>query len=65
MQFPAMMSIREFCKLVGISVSTYYAQKAAGTGPRETHIGGRRLVSSDSANEWLKSREEQSTAKAA
>ena len=52
-----MMSIVEFCKMAGISRSSYYKLKAAEEGPRETHIGARRLIRQETAAEWLKARE--------
>ena len=52
-----MLSVRDFCKRFGISVSSYYTLKRNGENPAETHIGGRRLVSQTAAEEWQKGRE--------
>jgi predicted DNA-binding transcriptional regulator AlpA len=59
-----MLSIIGFCKMTGISRSSYYNLKAKGEGPRETHIGSRRLISETIAAEWLKSQEVPAHAKA-
>lgn len=50
-------SVKEFCKFAGISQSFYYVLKAQGIGPTEIRLGGRRLISRETAAEWLKERE--------
>jgi hypothetical protein len=45
-------SIKEFCTRHGISESFYFKLKQQGLGPREMHLGSRRLVSREAAREW-------------
>ena len=52
-----MLSVKEFCKLAGISRSGYYVLKAKGENPAEIEIGNRRVIDPDTAKMWLKSRE--------
>ena len=47
-------SIEGFCKRHSISRSHYYNMKPAGTGPKESHSGGRVLITKESAAVWRK-----------
>ena len=57
-------SIETFCRRHGISPATYYVMKTKGLTPRETVIGGRRLISKESAERWRKQRERHPITKA-
>ena len=52
------MSIREFCRLHGISEDQFYKMKREGWGPRIMQVGSRTLISAESAAAWRKAREE-------
>jgi predicted DNA-binding transcriptional regulator AlpA len=45
-------SIPEFCRLHGISKSTYYNLRKAKKGPREMEVLGRKLISEESGAAW-------------
>jgi predicted DNA-binding transcriptional regulator AlpA len=51
------LSIREFCRAHSISVAFFYKLKRQGEGPREMKLGGRRLITFESAAEWRRARE--------
>lgn len=53
----ATYSIPEFCYCHGISQAQYFAMKARDEGPREMHVGRRRLISIEAAAEWRRGRE--------
>jgi predicted DNA-binding transcriptional regulator AlpA len=46
------MSIRQFLQASSLTRSTLYRLWTAGTGPRYTTIGRRRLISETAAAEW-------------
>ena len=50
-------SIPTFCRRHGISVASYYNLRANGLAPREAIVGGRRLITKESAAEWRRARE--------
>jgi len=52
------MSIREFCRLHGISEDQFYKMKREGWGPTTMKVGSRTLISAESAAAWRKAREE-------
>jgi hypothetical protein len=56
------LSITEFCRRHGISRATYYNLRTAGLAPVEMKVFGRRLISAESAAEWRRQRETDSTA---
>ena len=58
-----MLTIKEFCKLAGISESLFFRYRANGEGPRVTKFGARVLVSPENGREWLKSREKSGQAR--
>jgi predicted DNA-binding transcriptional regulator AlpA len=51
------MSIREFCRLHGISEDQFYKMKREGWGPIKMKVGSRTLISHEAAAEWRKARE--------
>jgi predicted DNA-binding transcriptional regulator AlpA len=51
------MSLGEFCSRHGISRSSYYLLKKAGTAPRLTQVGDRVLLSKEAAADWRRERE--------
>src|SRR6516225_8081072 len=52
------MSIKEFCRLHGISEDQFYKMKREGWGPTTMKVGSRTLISAESAAAWGKAREE-------
>ena len=50
-------SIRTFCLRHSISQSFFFALQAAGLGPRTMKVGGRVLISRESAQAWRRRRE--------
>jgi hypothetical protein len=50
------LSIREFCDLHGISEGFYFELKKQGLGPREMHLGARRIISIEEAAKWRAAR---------
>jgi hypothetical protein len=59
-------TIREFCKVHGIAVATYYKMKKAGIGPREMTLPPGKLIriSHEAAARWRAARENPSAAEA-
>ena len=51
------MSIREFCRLHGISEDQFYKMKREGWGPITMKVGSRTLISYEAAAEWRRARE--------
>ena len=51
------LSIAEFCSFHSISEAFYFKLKKQGNGPREMKLGGRTLISLESAAEWRRERE--------
>jgi len=51
------MSIREFCRLHGISEDQFYKMKREGWGPITMKVGSRTLISHEAAAEWRRARE--------
>jgi hypothetical protein len=51
------MSIREFCRLHGISEDQFYKMKREGWGPTTMKVGSRTLVSHEAAAGWRRERE--------
>jgi len=56
------MMIETFCRRHSISISGYYVLRTKGLTPRETVVGGRRLITKESAAAWRAEREAASTA---
>ena len=59
------MSIKEFCRLHGISEDMYFKMRREGWGPRTMKVGSRTLISHESAAAWRKAREEAAATEAA
>ena len=55
-QAPA-FAIGEFCAAHRLSPSMYFKLKAEGSGPREMHVGTRRMISTEAAAAWRRARE--------
>lgn len=53
-----------FCKKNRISVAFYYKLKLQKKTPREMHLGNKRLISKESAEQWRKDREAEAAKKA-
>jgi hypothetical protein len=53
----AAYSIGEFCQAHGISIDTYFRMRRAGFGPVTMKVGGRTLISAESAAAWRRERE--------
>jgi hypothetical protein len=51
------MSIREFCRLHGISEDQFFKMAREKWGPRTMKVGARTLVSHEAAAEWRRARE--------
>jgi len=49
--------VPSFCRSNGISVSTYYALKRQGKGPREMHVRKRVLITPEAEADWRLARE--------
>lgn len=47
------VSIREFCKNHGFSVSMFYKMRGKGQAPEVLKIGNRRIVTREAASRWL------------
>ena len=52
------MSIKEFCRLHGISEDQFYKMQREGWGPTVMHVGSRTLISHEVAAEWRRAREQ-------
>jgi hypothetical protein len=52
------MSIREFCRLHGISEDMYFKMQRERWGPRTMRVGSRTLISHESAAAWRREREQ-------
>jgi hypothetical protein len=50
-------TIDGFCEAHHLPKSTYYALKKRGQAPREMHVGRRRLISREAAEEWRRQME--------
>ena len=50
-------SIRAFCAAHAISIDLYFRQQRRGEGPQTMKVGGRTLISIESAAAWRKQRE--------
>jgi hypothetical protein len=59
------MSIKEFCRLHGISEDQFYKMQRGGWGPTTMKVGSRTLISHEAAAEWRRSREEAAAKEAA
>jgi hypothetical protein len=59
------MSIKEFCRLHGISEDQFYKMQRGGWGPSTMKVGSRTLISHEAAAEWRRSREEAAAKEAA
>jgi hypothetical protein len=59
------LSIKQFCKLHGISVDTYFRMQRAGLGPAVMKVGHRTLISRESAAAWRRARETASVSESA
>ncbi|MEI5677354.1 MULTISPECIES: helix-turn-helix transcriptional regulator [unclassified Mesorhizobium] len=46
------LSIKEFCALQGIAVSTFYKWRDAGFAPRTISVMGRVMVTQDAMRAW-------------
>ena len=51
------MSIKEFCRLHGISEDQFYKMKREVGGPITMKVGSRTLISHEAAAEWRRARE--------
>jgi len=51
-------SVQSFCESNDISVSTYYALKRAGQGPREMKVNKRILISPEAERDWRRKMEQ-------
>ncbi len=51
-------TIDEFCDLFKISRSSFYSLEKQGLMPRMMQVGKRRLISKESAQEWVKRMED-------
>ena len=51
------MSIKEFCRLHGISEDQFYKMKREGWAPITMKVGSRTLISHEAATEWRRARE--------
>jgi hypothetical protein len=51
------MSIREFCRLHGISEDQFFKMQREGWGPLTMKVGSRTLISAEAAAEWRRKRE--------
>ena len=51
------MSIREFCRLHGISEDQFFKMKREGWGPVTMKVGSRTLISVEAAADWRRKRE--------
>ena len=58
-------TIAQFCTLYGISPSYYWKLQALGIGPRVLKLGGRRFITRQAANDWLRAMEVESERAAA
>jgi hypothetical protein len=54
---PMALSIRQFCAGHNISIDTYFRMARVGTGPQTMRVGGRTLISIESAAAWRRARE--------
>lgn len=52
------MSIKEFCRLHGISEDQFYKMRRESWGPTVMHVGSRTLISHEAAAEWRRAREQ-------
>jgi hypothetical protein len=52
------MSIKEFCRLHGISEDQFYKMQRGGWGPTVMEVGSRTLISAESAAAWRRKREQ-------
>jgi len=52
------LTVTEFCDSNGISVSTYYALKRDGKGPREMKLGKRIMITPEAERDWRREREQ-------
>jgi hypothetical protein len=59
------MSIREFCRLHGISEDQFYKMQREKWGPTVMHVGSRTLISHEAAAEWRRAREKPAAKEAA
>ena len=50
-------TIESFCQANKISVSTYYALKRDGRGPKEMVVNKRRLITPEAEAAWRRARE--------
>ncbi len=53
----AAYSIDEFCQMHCISRALLYQMLKEGTGPRTMKVRGRRLISTEAAEQWRRERE--------
>ena len=54
---PLAYTVKEFCKVVGISPRTFYTLRETRKAPPIIHIGRRTLIRVEAAQKWLKNRE--------
>lgn len=52
------VSILEFCKIYGISVSLFYKLRGEGRAPKTLKVGNRCLITKKAAATWLNSLEQ-------
>jgi hypothetical protein len=58
---PDALSIPQFCAQHNISQWLYFELQKAGCGPRTMRVGGRVLISRESAARWRRARERDAT----
>ena len=54
-----MLTIKQFCEVVGVSERYFHILKAQGLAPELTRQGRRVFISVDAAKEWLLAHERQ------
>lgn len=58
-------SIEEFCDLLNMGKTTYYSLMKEGNGPEIKKIGRRTLITIEAVEQWLNSRNNFATSRAA
>lgn len=54
---PLAYTVKEFCKVVGISARTFYTLREKRKAPPIIRLGRRTLIRVEAAQQWLKKRE--------
>jgi predicted DNA-binding transcriptional regulator AlpA len=53
METRELLTVKEFCEHVRISLRQYYRMRANDDGPRVTVLGGRHVISRNEMKRWL------------